>query len=94
MTVNLARHADIRKRLGALGLSLSALAREVGVTPETVTIVSQGYRRSRRVEKQIAAALGTTPEQLFPERYLSEEGLAYRRMGKRPSWWNRKALQK
>lgn len=74
MTVDLARHADIRKRLSAVGLSISALAREVGVAPETITIVSQGYRRSRRVESELASALGTTPERLFPERYTAEEG--------------------
>ena len=74
MTIDLTRHADIRKRLGAVGLSISALAKTVGVAPETITIVSQGYRRSRRLEKELAFALGTTPEQLFPERYTAEEG--------------------
>lgn len=52
------------------GSSLAQIARELGVTPTTVTIVSQGFRRSRRIEAAIAARLGVAPARLWPERYV------------------------
>lgn len=58
-------------RLRMAGSSLSIIARDLGVKPTTVTSVSQGLRRSRRIESAIAAALGTQPEKLWPDRYVS-----------------------
>ncbi|MEO9827730.1 MAG: helix-turn-helix domain-containing protein [Paracoccaceae bacterium] len=49
-------------------LSLAHLARDLGIRAGSVTAVSQGYRRSRRVERAIAEALDTTAEELFPDR--------------------------
>lgn len=60
-------------RLRLAGTSLAQVARDLGVTPTTVTSVSQGDRRSRRIEHTIALRLSTTPAKLWPERYLSPE---------------------
>ncbi len=61
MHIDLIRHLLIRKRLRDAGSSISALARELSVAPETVTIVSQGYRKSHRVQTAIAETLGVIP---------------------------------
>ena len=68
-----ARHAEIREGLKAAGTSISALARELGVAPATVTIVSQGHRRSHRIQAAIARKLGLDVQKLFPERYGEDE---------------------
>jgi lambda repressor-like predicted transcriptional regulator len=56
--------------LRALGCSTAQVARELGLDPSTVTVVSQGHRTSHRVQDALAKKLGTTPEALFPERYV------------------------
>jgi Ner family transcriptional regulator len=58
-------------RLRLAGSSLSQVARDLGVRPTTVTSVSQGFRRSRRIEGRIADVLSTAPAQLWPERYAA-----------------------
>jgi lambda repressor-like predicted transcriptional regulator len=63
------RHAQIKGALGLKGLSLSDIARSLAVTPSSVSIVSRGFRRSRRIEQAIADALGETPEAVWPGRY-------------------------
>lgn len=63
------QHELVKMRLRLAGSSLAEIARELSVTPTTVTIVSQGQRRSRRIEQAIAAKLGTTAALLWPERY-------------------------
>lgn len=55
--------------LRVAGSSLAEVARELGVTGTTVTSVSQGYRRSRRIESAIASKLGVAPGSLWPDRY-------------------------
>ena len=65
------RHERIKMRLRMAGSSLSKIARELEVQPTTVTVVSQGLRRSKRIEEKIAEALSTRPEKLWPERYPS-----------------------
>ena len=60
---------EVRRR----GTSLSRVAAQMGVFPGSVTAVSQGIRRSKRIEEELATAIGTTPEKLFPDRYTSEE---------------------
>jgi len=67
------RHAKIKAALGLKGISLSDIARELSITPSTVSIVSKGYRRSRRVEEAIASALGQPAETIWPERYREKE---------------------
>jgi Ner family transcriptional regulator len=65
------RHEWIKMRLRLAGSSLSQVARDLGVRPTTVTSVSQGFRRSRRIEGRIADVLSTAPAQLWPERYAA-----------------------
>lgn len=76
MSVDLLRHSDVKLRLRERGSSLTQIANETGVLQSTVTVVSQGYRRSKRIEAAIALALGLTPQELFPERYSAQEGRA------------------
>ncbi|MBN8736345.1 MAG: helix-turn-helix domain-containing protein [Xanthomonadales bacterium] len=69
MHPNQKRHEQIKMRLRLMGSSLSDVARELGVAATTVTSVSQGARRSRRIEALIAVKLKTTPARLWPDRY-------------------------
>lgn len=66
------RHARIKAALQLKGSSLSAVARDLNVTPTTVSTVSRGFRRSRRIESRIAAELGFRAEVLWPERYNAD----------------------
>lgn len=67
------KHARIKSALSLKRISLSDIARSLEVTPSTVSIVSRGFRRSRRVEQAIAAALGQAPEDVWPERYVRSQ---------------------
>lgn len=58
-------------RLRLAGSSLANIARELSVARASVTAVSVGTHRSRRIEAAIAAKLGETPQQLWPERYAN-----------------------
>ena len=62
-------HAKIKGALTLRGHSLSTIARELDVAPTTVSIVSRGFRRSRRIEHAIAMAIGCSPAELWPQRY-------------------------
>lgn len=73
MSVDLQLHELVKFQLRAKGSSLAAVAKGVGVLQSSVTVVSQGYRRSRRIEAAIARELGTTPQELYPKRYSREE---------------------
>ncbi len=79
MAVDLVLHEHLKARLRIAGSGINALASEIGVSPSSVTVVSQGYRRSQRIEKALAAKLGTTAEQLWPDRYLKEGGVMKRK---------------
>ena len=70
---NMIRHQEIRDALKARGLTISDVARQLGLSQATITTVSQGYSRSARVERHLAELLGTTCSTLFPERYPEEE---------------------
>lgn len=65
------QHERLKMRLRLAGCPLAMIARELGIQPTTVTAVSLGKRRSRRVEAVIAAKVGRTPQQLWPDRYLA-----------------------
>lgn len=69
MRTALVHHERIKMRLRLAGSSLSEISRELGVRPTTVTSVSQGYRRSRRIELAIASKLGMSAEAVWPDRY-------------------------
>ncbi len=67
------QHTRIKSALALRGATLSSIARDLGVAPGTVSIVSRGYRRSRRIEKAIADALECSPADLWPHRYPATE---------------------
>ncbi|WP_211242865.1 helix-turn-helix domain-containing protein [Sinimarinibacterium sp. CAU 1509] len=69
MRLALEQHERIKMRLRIAGSSLAEVARELDVAGTTVTSVSQGYRRSRRIETAIAVKLGVSPADLWPDRY-------------------------
>lgn len=63
------QHARIKAALSLRGKTLSDVARALGVAPTTISIVSRGFRRSRRIEAALATELGCTAAQLWPDRY-------------------------
>lgn len=63
------QHEWIKSHLRLAGSSLADVARELGIRPATVTIVSQGMRRSQRIEAAISAKLGVPAALLWPEKY-------------------------
>lgn len=75
MKVDLENHELLKFRLRLAGSSMAKIARSLGISQSSVTVVSQGYRRSHRVQREIADQLGTTPQQFFPDRYEAEEGI-------------------
>lgn len=79
MTIDDKRHACIKGALKLRRLTLSDIARTLDVDPGTVSIVSRGFRRSRRIEAAIADALGQQPAELWPERYGGASAVANRR---------------
>lgn len=71
-TINLpqnpsARRAWLTYQLRLRGLSIAALAREVGVSREALSNAMNAP--SSHLEEAIAAALATKPQLLFPERF-------------------------
>ena len=72
MQADVEKHEKIKMLLRLSGSSLSQIARELSVAPTTVTTVSQGYRRSKRIETAIATRLGLDPSELWRERYASQ----------------------
>lgn len=60
-------HEMILARLRMAGSSFSAIARELGVTPSSVSLVSMGLRSSRRIQRVIASKLGVEPERIWPD---------------------------
>ncbi|NVK62744.1 MAG: helix-turn-helix domain-containing protein [Rhodobacteraceae bacterium] len=71
-TVNPA-HERLKMELRLRGKSIASVARELEVLRSTVTLVSQGLRRSLKIEKALAEAVEKTPAELFPDRYPAEE---------------------
>ncbi|MFB2533465.1 transcriptional regulator [Paracoccus sp. p3-h83] len=73
MKVDQKKHERLKFRLRLAGSSMAKIARQLGISQSSVTVVSQGYRKSHRVQTEIAEHLGTTPQKLFPDRYTTEE---------------------
>jgi len=67
-------HEHIKWSLERRGSSLSQIARALRVNPSTVSRVSRGLMRSRRIEEAIAAATAFTPAQLWPGNYPDTKG--------------------
>lgn len=62
---------EIKAGLRLTGSSLACVARELGVTKQTVNAVLSGKRRSKRIEEMIAQKLGLSVVEVWPERYPS-----------------------
>ena len=62
------KHAKIRYLLAMAGLSFSDIAATLGVSPSTVSAVSLGRSRSRRIEMEISMRIGVPEPELWPER--------------------------
>jgi lambda repressor-like predicted transcriptional regulator len=84
MRRDLQQHERVKMRLRLADTSLADVARELGVAATTVTSVSQGFRRSRRIEALIAEKLQTTPSRLWPDRYLANTRRDSNSKGGRP----------
>lgn len=63
-----AQHKRIKDALALKGENLSTIARELGVDPTSVSLVSRGLVRSVRISNAIAEKLGTTANELWPWR--------------------------
>ena len=66
-------HERLKMELRLRGKSIASVARELDVFRSSVTLVSQGLRRSEKIERALAEAIGLTPQELFPDRYPAEE---------------------
>lgn len=73
MIVDLQHHEFLKFRLRSAGSSMAQISKTLGISQSSVTVVSQGYRRSHRIQTEIARQLNTTPEALFPDRYPGKE---------------------
>ena len=62
------RNEQIKLGLKAKGILLSDVAKKLNVTPGLVSGALLGRFRSARVEIAVAKLLGTTPEELWPDR--------------------------
>ncbi|MCK0121069.1 helix-turn-helix domain-containing protein [Loktanella sp. F6476L] len=67
--LRLRRHELIKSQLKLSGSSLAELGRELELKSETMTTVSKGRGKSRRVQLHIAKALGLEPSTLWPEAF-------------------------
>lgn len=64
---------ELKARLRLSGSSLAEVARELGITKQTVNTVVSGRSRSRRIEEAIAQKLGMSLEEVWPGRYPEAE---------------------
>ncbi|MDK3017040.1 helix-turn-helix domain-containing protein [Pseudodonghicola flavimaris] len=55
MSIDLENHEMLKCRLRLAGSSMAKIARSLGVSPSTVTVVSQGYRNEKLVGEGAAA---------------------------------------
>ncbi|WP_298976250.1 helix-turn-helix domain-containing protein [uncultured Roseobacter sp.] len=62
-------HERLKAELKVRGTSLAQLARDLGVSGTSMSLVSLGKHRSRRIEKAIADVMQMTPEELWPDRH-------------------------
>ncbi|MCL6285741.1 helix-turn-helix domain-containing protein [Ruegeria sp. 2012CJ41-6] len=67
-------HERLKMELRVRNSSMSKIAAALGVSPGAVTNVSLGIRRSRRIERALAEAVGLSVATLFPDRYGKEDG--------------------
>lgn len=68
--------ADIKASLEKKGRPCAWIARELGVTPTSVSRVIKGDLVSRRIASRIATELGVSLNRLWPGKYTSRSRLA------------------
>ncbi|WCR14008.1 helix-turn-helix domain-containing protein [Paracoccus seriniphilus] len=73
MQLDIERHDHVKRRLRALRVTFVDIAAELGCRPSLVTMVSQGHRRSERIEQAIAGHLKLSPSEIWPDRYPTEK---------------------
>jgi Ner family transcriptional regulator len=73
------RRVWIMASLRAIGSSYAAIARELGVTRQTVMIAAKFPAKSARCCAAIAAKLGLHPSDVWPERYRNDRDSTSRR---------------
>lgn len=78
---------EIQDALARVGLNQAAIARDLGLTPITVSYVVSGKSTSRRVHQAIAEAIGRDVKEIWPTKYLHGDP----RPGRRQTHWHRKA---
>ena len=66
---DIARWEHLKAELRVRGYTMRGLAREIGCAPNTPSKVRR--RHYPRMEREIAARLGMTPESIWPERYTN-----------------------
>jgi lambda repressor-like predicted transcriptional regulator len=66
-------HEDIKAEIRKLGVTPSALARELGVGPNTVSAVIKGRTRSQRIEQAISRITKIPLDRLWPDIYGRKE---------------------
>jgi lambda repressor-like predicted transcriptional regulator len=57
---------NITTRLRERGITLAALADELGVTPSTLSLVAAGKAKSHKLQVAIADKLDSTVDELWP----------------------------
>ena len=75
------RRAWLKAALSREGLTLGALARDLGVA--RTTVVSALQRGSLPIARELAERVGVEPEAIWPERYAARTERAARRGGGR-----------
>ena len=75
------RRVRVKTELAMRDMSISDLARVLGIKRPAVSYVINGIRRSKKTESKIAAFFGREPRDLFPSR-SKEEIEAMRKAGK------------
>lgn len=65
---SLAERAELKNVLRARGYVLARIAKELGVTPTTVTAVIRSHTRSRRIENRVAEILEKDPGEIWDHR--------------------------
>ncbi len=71
---DLRQHEWSKYLLRLAGSSMAEISLELGLKQNTVSTVSKGYGRSRRIQSAIAAKLGKAPEKIWPDRYALKGG--------------------
>lgn len=62
---------EIKAAMVLAGVSLTRIARELGVSKGFVSQVVSGHRRTLRVQKAISASIGRFVEEVFPPETVS-----------------------